>query len=163
MILSTKIKPIISVGPQVGKILSLEYLKDKDGKHVKCNTGEKGLECKFFLMDYNAELSFIFWLREEAEYQLKNLYAAANFKTLKGALKIKELIGKIVWVVVQQELTNRDGEIVSDITGQPIKTMRIGPKFFPFIPDKRPVVEEDQLSIVAYWNKGQFIYERNVI
>jgi hypothetical protein len=150
MILSTKITKRIPVGIHAAKIIGFEYAKAPDNTFLVLKTGEKGLQCTFYIPEYKTEMFFTFWLRKDLEYQLRGLSKAAGCKSVQGTLYTQEMVGNMVFILLQQEIYFRGGEPIVDTLGEPISNLKVCPKFFIHNYHKKPIIKEKHLAVIKY-------------
>jgi hypothetical protein len=151
MIISLKKKsPVIGIhGARITIIVSTQ---DKQG--------QMGLEC-FFKTDSGIEMSYTFWLRRELDYQLKSFNRIVA-GTDSRKIRINDLVGKKVFIVIQGVLYYRGGEQVKDIHGENIVVFRVAPKFYIYDDKLRPHINDSYFIVTKYLDgEGKLTYEQN--
>ena len=144
-------KPRIGVHP--ARIVSMQPKNDKQG--------QPGLECTFRTLDDNVVMNYVFWLKKELDYQLKSfnkIVLGLNATTI----RVNNLIGNNLFIVVQQILYYRGGEQIKKITGEDVVQYRVSPKFYPYDKELMPRVNEKYFTVIKYLDgEGKLTYEQN--
>jgi len=163
MKIKDKSTKVMGAGVHLAVITDVKYARRKDGEVKHTREGQPAVEIKF-KNKQGEKISEEFWLTDNAQWMLDNLFKAIGLSSKTGSIDVKLMIGKKLFIMVAREYHFVNGEALKDDDGIVVYYSKLVPKFFPMVSeDSPPIIEGDPARSPEGKPSGDFVKSKSIV